>query len=412
MPDKRLSILRLISIIVIAIACANCNGSSGNGSDDYKIDCLYVGETAYPSYSLICCDGTKLSTNYMIGSTECISLPDSKICLDCGNGICEDWENRCSCPDDCDPNGCIARGGTLYPNDGNLCCRGLKAEPNYLWDESGECTEVTGVDMEGATVQELICVRCGNGGCEEGENPCICSDCKDDIFHGGDCVDFGEMAYASEGLKCCDGKELLPPYEIESSGNCVRAGYDPRICLNCGDGICEDPENRCSCPDDCDPNGCIGQGEPIDLNAGERCCAYLKHAWNYEWDGNGGCTEVSDVNVEGSTVQQVICVNCGNGICEEGESSCICPSDCGDLACADYGVVPWETAEGDFTSTSIRCCEGLECTTKRACYNKKCINTCQKGGSAGGLLCVCMSCGDGICDKTLESKCNCPKDCM
>ena len=131
---------------------------------------------------------------------------------------------------------------------------------------------------------------------------------------------------------------------FQHQGQNTDHGYDPRICLNCGDGICEDPENRCSCPDDCDPNGCIGQGEPIDLNAGERCCAYLKHAWNYEWDGNGGCTEVSDVNVEGSTVQQVICVNCGNGICEEGESSCICPSDCGDLACADYGVVPIENS--------------------------------------------------------------------
>lgn len=23
------------------------------------------------------------------------------ICSDCGNNICEDWENRCSCPEDC-----------------------------------------------------------------------------------------------------------------------------------------------------------------------------------------------------------------------------------------------------------------------------------------------------------------------
>jgi hypothetical protein len=23
------------------------------------------------------------------------------ICSDCGNNICEDWENRCNCPEDC-----------------------------------------------------------------------------------------------------------------------------------------------------------------------------------------------------------------------------------------------------------------------------------------------------------------------
>ena len=395
MPDKRLSILRLIYIIVIAIACVNCNGCGGNGSDDYEIDCLYVGETASSSYSQICCDGTELSSNYMVGSSDCTYLPDSKICLDCGNGICEDWENRCSCPDDCDPNGCIAQGETLYPGDGNLCCAGLKAESNYLWDESGECTEAG----------QLICVRCGNWSCQEGENPCICpSDCDPSIFHGGDCVDFGDTAYASEGLKCCDGSELLPDYTINDY--CGRVSFDSGICLKCGDGICEDPENRCNCPDDCDPNGCIAQGGTRYPNDGTRCCAYLEPAWNYVWDGKGGCKEVTN---EDSTVQQLICVNCGNGICEEGESSCICPSDCGDLACADHGVRTWPTAEDYFPY--IRCCEGLEYRYPRGCYNKKCINICEKYG-VGGSYDICLSCGDGICDNTVEIICNCPVDCM
>lgn len=32
-----------------------------------------------------------------------VAAPSFKVCLACGNGICEFEENRCSCPEDCGP---------------------------------------------------------------------------------------------------------------------------------------------------------------------------------------------------------------------------------------------------------------------------------------------------------------------
>jgi len=57
-----------------------------------------------------CCEGlVKIYTglryepdNEYADENGCIYLEGSAyICSDCGNGICESWENRCNCPEDC-----------------------------------------------------------------------------------------------------------------------------------------------------------------------------------------------------------------------------------------------------------------------------------------------------------------------
>ncbi len=49
-----------------------------------------------------------------------------------------------------------------------------------------------------------------------------------------------------------------------------------------------------------------------------------------------------------------------------------------------------------------KCCQGL--------VDRELLSVCGKG-LTGGYQYICLKCGDGKCDKSLESKCNCPEDC-
>ncbi len=70
-------------------------------------------------------------------------------------------------------------------------------------------------------------------------------------------------------------------------------------------------------------------------------------------------------------------------------------------ACLGLGENPTGTSIGQDKDPKNQCCKGLTTTsTKEAC-----------GQGHGGYSGVCLNCGDGKCDRSLESNCNCPKDC-
>jgi len=64
------------------------------------------GETAYPGQAVECCEGFVKrcgleffdGTCDMKGVQSVYSVP---ICIPCGNGICNQFEDRCNCPEDC-----------------------------------------------------------------------------------------------------------------------------------------------------------------------------------------------------------------------------------------------------------------------------------------------------------------------
>jgi len=147
---------------------------------------------------------------------------------------------------------CIPEGGTLFPNDGNKCCVGLSPRWNYEIQEDGSCKSISG-----SSGHQLICVKCGNGVCGEGENGCNCpKDCKD--FK---CKEHGEIPIFFPGddmsIQCCKGLKhrLRKEYFDENCTNLFEkyggGGY-AGICLACGDGICDEKfESKCNCPEDC-----------------------------------------------------------------------------------------------------------------------------------------------------------------
>ncbi len=70
----------------------------------------------------------------------------------------------------------------------------------------------------------------------------------------GEPAQCGDLAYAGQDVECCEG--FVQRCGIEFiDGNCDMEGrnsvYDLPICIPCGNGICDQFENRCNCPEDC-----------------------------------------------------------------------------------------------------------------------------------------------------------------
>jgi len=64
------------------------------------------GGLAYAGESVACCKGfvKRCGIEFFDGSCDMegsFSIDSIPICLPCGNGICNQFENRCNCPEDC-----------------------------------------------------------------------------------------------------------------------------------------------------------------------------------------------------------------------------------------------------------------------------------------------------------------------
>lgn len=145
---------------------------------------------------------------------------------------------------------CIDEGSTLFPNDGNKCCAGLRSEWNYEMLEDGDCKII-----QGTLGHQRICIKCRDGICGIGENGCNCpQDCKDFKCKAhGEIPRYTGLELDDMSIQCCEGlvhriqKDL---YDAECNET-PYGGYGG-ICLACGDGRCDSQfESKCNCPEDC-----------------------------------------------------------------------------------------------------------------------------------------------------------------
>lgn len=80
----------------------------------------------------------------------------------------------------------------------------------------------------------------------------------------------------------------------------------------------------CSSSEDSGPSntgGCQGAGELGSPNQ-IHCCGGLQATTNYQLETDGGCTPVVESG------KHLVCIACGDGNCESGETTCNCPADC------------------------------------------------------------------------------------
>ncbi len=420
-----------------------------------------------------CCPGlASRDVCHVTGADACDCPGEKYVCTDCGDGACAEWENPCSCPEDCpfEKNECKENGGECAPGcppghpvlgyggcsddalccaidgecipEGGLgkdepgtppCCNGLEPIPVTFW-EGGPADGICVADEE-----SYVCSLCGNGGCEEWESWCTCPE---------DCEKVDNLCVL-DGFTC---KNVCPQ------------GWTPNGLPGCA------PGKKC-----CEENPqCLGAGEGVEdfLPEENGCCEGLTMIEN-GWFGESGQCEYGP---------GFLCSDCGNQQCEPWENECTCSPDCGPTP-PDW-CEPWGSGVNTCTGSSMFCvapafacdtpgvfgdCMQLGgvcpeifspvCTCKGTEYDNECLahqaheqvawhGTCQgvDGAACVGLgetsgtspdssakCCgdldelevmgppdegcttapgfVCGKCGDDICGPG-ENGCNCPNDCM
>ena len=137
-------------------------------------DCIPAGETGPVIPDAPPCCGQAHPISVAIYDEEigiCQEADGAFLCSECGNGVCEPWENPCNCEEDCLAGDCVPAGEIIneFEEPDAECCPGL--ERRVVADlVDGEC-----IPLPCAC---FVCVLCGDRECGPGENLCTCpEDC-------------------------------------------------------------------------------------------------------------------------------------------------------------------------------------------------------------------------------------------
>ncbi|MBU1240889.1 hypothetical protein KKF84_08170 [Myxococcota bacterium] len=353
-----------IVLLIVALGAISCDDDSADpqGSE---------GAACYPNQT---CDT----------GLDCISGLCVNLTANCGNEICESWEDAESCPEDC----------------GEALCGNASCEPGETPESCPEdCAEalcgnnvIEGLEVcDGTNLDSATCDSLGLG---EGILTCL-GDCSD--YDTADC----RLATCGddnvEGAEVCDGTNLngatcesetgLLLGQLLCEGDCL--GFDTSECHTCGDGIISGPEV------------CDG------TNLGGETCSTQGFAEGFLLCSSD-CLDFTVAN----------CGSCNNdGVCDPDERAWSCPADCscpvgqecadytgsGDYACLENHNLPAGAETGcDTAGCSI---PGFSCT----CLNSACT------GSTAVCLEMCdiatNPCNyDGICGPGEDIN-SCPADC-
>lgn len=238
--------------------CSKC-GDGFCGGMENKCNCpadcgpLCSKQNANADDPTLCCPGLNFLTNkFRLGQNgTCVNSGFTNgICVNtkCGDSKCEGYEDKCNCPADCkDVVGCKqANQNSDFPA---LCCSGLGWLSNqYRLARDGSCID------SGFTNGICVTTKCGDNKCEGTEDKCNCPlDCTTSgTAIPGTCITDGKVIYP-DGSVCCSGLTKISGKNLGADGQSCVEVYSAGIgfCSKCGDGKCENPENKCNCAQDC-----------------------------------------------------------------------------------------------------------------------------------------------------------------
>jgi coxsackievirus/adenovirus receptor len=287
------------------------------------------------------------STGEVCGYSTCAigdycANPERSWCCPNGQIICKD--GRCVNSDSECTIGYCGDGECLGEETPATC-------PSDCGSVSSDCPLTFANKYDGSSACNLN--NCPNG-CQYDNSGCPT-----------DCLASSGASYCGDGT--CDSDE--------SSSTC---SLDCKI-TTCGNGVCDSTETEATCPSDCTT--------VTDCN---RTCYYSECPDGCNWDSRGcvtGCSESSTIPEESI---------CGNGVCDNTESSENCPRDCG---YTETRSCP----ENEYTSSDGYCNYDF-CTDGCNFNSDNCPTGCWEGGYSSTY------CGDGYCDTT-EGVSSCPSDC-
>ncbi|GEM_PF-6309301 len=255
-----------------------------------------------------------------------------------------------------------------------------------------DCHEVM-CDQE----QGCLYLPTSGGFCDDGDVCSMVSKCEDGMCLGSDWLDCGTDTECEK-------------YWCDPIGGCQEA-----VIPNCGQ--------------------CYQEGTGYNVDFGGFCCAGLSPIADCDMS-DVGCTTADCLGMCNCSELNVVCANCGDGVCGQGENVCNCGADCLTVeptTCAEAGGTCYlNSCPGGYVEIAYPGCgSGFTCCEK----NEECIPLYQVGfygkdsccagqdislsvGYSQGNSCsvsteefVCSPCGNGNCNIPHEDPCNCPDDC-
>jgi hypothetical protein len=199
------------------------------------------------------------------------------------------------------------------------------------------------------------------------------------------CVLDGLDARPTSNITCCEGLERVPNATVNNESICIPPINNSFVCTECGNGLCQPPENECSCPADCNVtcndtdgldyfnqgnvirNGTVKWDDCVNtkiltefyceykalLNQTFECLSHYNYTCHHGRCRNTTIPCVGEGQVapdeefyeccRGLTESNIVrddpigcktnpvaftCINCTNDDCGLGETPCNCPGDC------------------------------------------------------------------------------------
>lgn len=207
---------------------------------------------------------------------------------------------------------------------------------------------------------------------------CINNTCKPN------CLLEGQTAIPGE-LECCEIFSTLPNSTMGDDGQCLPPIKGSFMCTRCGNGLCQPPENECSCPEDC--NLTCTDSDGLDNYTQGRVVRDGVEKWDFcinEKNLTEFYCEYKAIMNKTTECYAYYNYTCRFGRCIETEIPCI------------------EEGETAPAEEFYKCCKGLV-------YSNM-VRDPEGGCRINPTVFTCTNCGDGECGLG-ETLCNCYEDC-
>ena len=171
---EKIKLTKLLTLITLTFAILASpviaqTSTPGSGTGESCRDENYACDIG----NLPCCSGLKeVPLSFESSDGQCIAANCGSICRPCGNGICDENENRCNCPEDCRSTSCTdSDGGKNYYEKGTTCTTSHQGSSTGMdsryckidycegFDTSGDCN---GKDCPGMTDIMVVEYYCEN----------------------------------------------------------------------------------------------------------------------------------------------------------------------------------------------------------------------------------------------------------